>query len=508
MRIARTLGIAGFIFTLVASSLIVPTAAAPAPRTLTMVVGGTTPTLNPHAAASTPSVAVFLQIFEGLTRFDDKGKLEPALAESWRAVDATTWEFKLRRNVRFHSGHALSAEDVKFSVEQVFRPELRSVQRTRIALVDRVEAVDDQTVRFVTSKPFPILPAQLAIIFVASRQYHAEKGDAYVADHPVGTGPFRLATWRPGGERFEFEAFNEYWGGRPKIDRLIIRQIPEGATRVSALLAGEAHIANNLPIDLAERVNQTRGFRIVSGFLGNGLIIGFNIWQKTPLQNAKVRQALRFAVDREAILRDLLKGQGRILNEQVLTGEAFGYNPDLRPLKYDPARAKALLAEAGFPSGFSITLATPQGRYLMDKEIATAVAAQLSAVGVQTTVQSMDLGTFARGLIEGSFAMFLVGWQNSPNFDADTALQWFQSTSVYRWAGDRVADRMILDARTTVDPAKRRALYKRVTEYMHTTQHPAIFLFQTKLLYGLSAQVDGFVPRPDEYYNFRTVQVR
>jgi len=504
----RTLWITIAILALVTSSLVIPAAGAPAAKTLVVAVGGTTPTLNPHAAASTPSVAVFLQIFEGLTRFDDKGRLEPALAESWRAVDATTWEFKLRSGVRFHSGQTLTAEDVKFSVEQVFRPELRSVQRTRIALLDRVEVVDPQTVRFITSKPFPILPAQLAIIFIASRQYYAEKGEAYVADHPVGTGPFRFVSWRPGGERFEFEAFDQYWGGRPKIDRLIIRQIPEGATRVSALLAGEAHIANNLPIDLADTVNRTRGYRIISGFLGNGLIIGFNVWQKGPLQNAKVRQALRYAVDRESILRDLLKGQGRILNEQVLTPEAFGYNPDLRPLPYDPARAKQLLAEAGYPNGFPITLATPVGRYLMDKEIATAVAAQLSAVGVETAVQSMDLGTFARGLVAGSFPMFLVGWQNSPNFDADTALQWFQSSSVYRWAGDKVADNLILEARTTVDPEKRKALYKRVTEYMHTTQHPAIFLFQTKLLYGIAGQVQGFVARPDEYYNFRTVDLR
>jgi len=496
------------ILALVASSLIVPAAGAPAAKTLVVAVGGTTATLNPHAAASTPSVAVFVQIFEGLTRFDDKGKLEPALAESWRAVDATTWEFKLRGGVRFHSGHTLTADDVKFSVEQVFRPELRSVQRTRIALVDRVEVVDPQTVRFITSKPFPILPAQLAIIFIASKQYFTEKGEAYVADHPAGTGPFRFVAWRPGGERFEFEAFDQYWGGRPKIDRLVIRQIPEGATRVSALLAGEAHIANNLPIDLADTVNRTSGFRIISGFLGNGLIIGFNVWQKGPLQNAKVRQALRYAVDRESILRDLLKGQGRILNEQVLTPEAFGYNPDLRPLSFDPARAKQLLAEAGYPEGFRITLSTPQGRYLMDKEIATAVAAQLSAIGVQTDVRSMDLGTFARGLVDGSFAMFLVGWQNSPNFDADTALQWFQSTSVYRWAGDKVADRLILEARTTVDPARRQAVYKRVTEYMNATQHPAIFLFQTKLLYGLAGSVQGFVARPDEYYNFRTVDLR
>jgi peptide/nickel transport system substrate-binding protein len=498
----------GIVTILIVVVLIGSANSAPAGKTLVMAVGGTTASLNPHAAASTPSVAVFLQVFEGLTRFDDRGKLEPALATSWRAVDATTWEFKLRSGVRFHSGHTLSAEDVKFSVEQVFRPELRSVQRTRIALVERVEVVDPLTVRFVTSRPFPILPAQLAIIFIASRQYFAERGEAYVADHPVGTGPFRFVSWRPGGERFEFEAFDQYWGGRPKIDRLVIRQIPEGATRVSALLAGEAHIANNLPIDLAETVNKTAGFRVISGFLGNGLIIGFNIWQKGPLQNAKVRQALRYAVDREAILRDLLKGQGRILNEQVLTPEAFGYNAELRPLPYDPARAKALLAEAGYPDGFRITLSTPQGRYLMDKEIATAVAAQLSAVGVQTDVRAMDLGTFVRGLTDGSFQMFLVGWQNSPNFDADTALQWFQSTSVYRWAGDKMADRLILEARTTADPAKRRALYKRVTEYMHTTQHPAIFLFQTKLLYGLAGAVQGFVARPDEYYNFRSVDLR
>jgi peptide/nickel transport system substrate-binding protein len=489
-------------------AVITPVKGAPAPRTLTMAVGGATPTLNPHAAASTPAVAVFLQMFEGLTRFSDRGKLEPALATAWRRAGDLVWEFDLRSGVQFHTGHPFTADDVKFSIEQVLRPELRSVQRTRIALVSRVDVVNPTRVRIYTEKPFPLLPAQLAIIFIASKRYADERGEAHLASNPSGTGPFRLTSWRPGGERFEFEAFDGYWDKRPVIDRLIIRQIPEGATRVSALLAGEAQIANNLPIDLSEVVNRTSGYRITSGFLGNGLIIAFNMHKEGPHQNPKVREALSYAVNRETILRDLLKGNGRVLNGQVLTPEAFGYNPALTPVPYDLARAKRLMAEAGFPNGFSTTLYTPVGRYLMDKEIATAVAAQFQEVGVRATVQAVDLGTLVRGLTDSAFPIFLVGWQNTPNFDADTALQWFQTSSVYKWSGDAVTDDLILKARTTIDPAERKALYAQITLHMRTKSFPAVFLFQTKLLYGISSQVDGFVARPDEYYNLRTVRVR
>jgi ABC-type transport system substrate-binding protein len=144
----------------------------------------------------------------------------------------------------------------------------------------------------------------------------------------------------------------------------------------------------------------------------------------------------------------------------------------------------------------------------MDKEIATAVAAQFQEVGVRATVQPVDLGTLVRGLTDSAFPIFLVGWQNTPNFDADTALQWFQTSSVYKWSGDAVTDDLILKARTAIDPAERKALYAQATLHMRTKSFPAVFLFQTKLLYGISSQVDGFVARPDEYYNFRTVRVR
>lgn len=493
---------------LLAPAVMAPARAAPAGRTLLVAVGGTTPSLNPHPAGSTPANAVFLLMFEGLTRFNDRGQLEPALATSWRRVNQVTWEFELRSGVQFHTGHPFGAEDVKYSIEQTLRPESRAVQRTRIALVKQVTVMNDRTVRFITERPFPLLPAQLATIFIASKRYAEERGEAFLADNPSGTGPFRLATWRPGGERIEFEVFDRYWGGRPLTDRIILRQIPEGATRASALMAGEVHIANNLPIDLADVVNRTPGYRIVSGFLGNGLIIAFNLFKEGPQQNPKVREALSYAVDRETILRELLKGHGRILNGQVLTPEAFGYNPSLTPIPFDRARAKQLLAESGFPNGFTSTLVTPVGRYLMDREIAIAVAAQFQEVGVKMTVQAMDLGSFAKGLLEGQFPVFMVGWQNSPQFDADTALQWFQSTSAYKWTGDPTSDGMLLQARTTVDPAQRKALYWQVTDYMRTRSFPAVFLFQTKLLYGVSAQVDNFVARPDEYYNFRTIRVR
>lgn len=493
---------------MLAPLVMTPARAAPAGRTLLVAVGGTTPSLNPYTVGSTPANAIFLQMFEGLTRVNDKGKLEPALATSWRAVNATTWEFELRSGVQFHSGHPFGADDVKYSIEQVLRPETRAVQRTRIALVTQVTVVSDRTVRVITERPFPLLPAQLPTIFIASKRYADERGEAFLADNPSGTGPFRLVSWRPGGERIELEAFDRYWGGRPQIDRVVFRQIPEGATRASALMAGEVHIANNLPIDLAEVVNRTRGYRVVSGFLGNGLIIAFNIFKEGPHQNSKVREALSYAVDRETILRELLKGHGRILNGQVLTPEAFGYNPALTPVPFDRARAKRLLAESGFASGFSTTLATPIGRYLMDREIAIAVAGQFQEVGVRMTVQAMDLGSFGKGLLEGQFPVFLVGWQNSPQFDADTALQWFQSSSAYKWTGDPATDELLLQARTTVDPERRKALYAQATEQMRTRTFPAVFLFQTKLLYGVSAQVDNFVARPDEYYNFRAIRVR
>jgi peptide/nickel transport system substrate-binding protein len=434
------------------------------------------------------------QTMDPLVLRDDIGNLKPGLATSWESVDATTWRFHLRRGVKFHDGAPFTAEDVKFTLDFIMNPKTIYGSRSRIGEVSGARVIDANTIEITTKAPFPTLPNGLSDIAIEPKHYHDKVGVAGMTARPLGTGAFKFGRWVP-ADRYELTANKEYWDGAPKIDRLLLRQIPEPSTRVAALLAGEAHIIEEVPVDLMPRIEASKSAKIASVESTVGLILTYDV-RKAPFDNPKVRLALDYAVDKPLILREMLGGTGTLLQGQMLTSNTFGFNPGIKARPYDPTKAREILKEAGFPNGFSTSLTTRSGKYQSDVDISNAVAGMLAKIGVKTTVNVVEGGVFSKMATAQELGpIHMVGWYSLG--DADFAAVWFTKEGKRTvWIDDEF-ERLFVEARTTVDGAKRLKAYHRMMEIMHEA-NPSMFLFGLPSVYGVSAKLTGFHPPSDK----------
>jgi peptide/nickel transport system substrate-binding protein len=457
-------------------------------------------TLDPHMSASLATWNVARNVFESLLARELKTfGYKPGLAESHRVVNDTTWEFKLRRGVKFHNGEDFNAEAVKFSIERVLNPEQKSPSRGQNVLIDRVEVVDPHTVRIITKKPMPMLrerftaPGYTGTIPMVPPRYVKEKGDQHFAANPVGTGPFRLVRWVK-AESVELEANPGYWGGPPKIKTVVIKTIPEPATRVSALLTGEADIISHVPPDSVEMIKKDPRTRIsetdVDGIPPH---VQINTMKGGPLADVRVRQALGLAIDMDLVVKRLLRGHG-VQRALPLDPRAFGYHPDLPLHKPNLDRAKKLLAEAGHPNGQGIPelvfIFPTGGRYLMGEAVAEYVGQQFSKLGVRVKLSPGEYGAWlAQMRDKKSYDLGMIGWGGGGRFEVgDTMFFQFYSGSPFSWLSSADFDQALDRARETMDQEARKQLYWKAQEiaYKLAALLPA---HQTNSIYGVRSDV-------------------
>jgi peptide/nickel transport system substrate-binding protein len=457
-------------------------------------------TLDPHNHEETPAYNVLLNLYDTLLFRDKDLKLIPWLAESWRVVNPTTWEFKLRRNVKFHNGEELDADAVKFSLERLVNPELKMRQAPNFTLIDRVEAVDKHTVRIVTKKPFPTLENQLALRgAIVPPRYFKEKDGAHLAKNPVGSGPYRFVRWAK-DEAITLEANEQWWGGAPRVKTLVFRPIPEHTTRVAALQAGEADIVTNVPPHLVKQVDENP--KLYTSKAPSVRVIF--LWVYThkydkehkvvgaydgPTKDKRVRQAMNLALNVDEIIKSVLEGNG-VRVATVLTTKHFGFDPGLQPYRQDLGRVKQLLTEAGYPNGLDLVLNSPDGRYLKDKEVAEAVAGQLTKAGIRTTVRTHEWGTYLNQMIyvHAAGPVSLIGWGNT-TWDADgTLTPLFRTGKILSNYHNPQFDSLLDEAATTVDPTARQALYTKALQ-IFLDDAPAIPLYQQMDIYGVAKRV-------------------
>ncbi len=490
----------------IAVSLVVgagrPAAAqAPPPDTLVVAQGVDMQTGDPHRTTLTHAVNVLANLYDTLIWRDAKLNLKPGLALSWRAVDATTWEFKLRPGVRFHDGEPFNAQAVKFSFERMLDPRTKWPGAGALRLIKAVAVVDDTTVRFTTERPWPLLPRFLGYYgMIVSPGYLAKNGEDALVRHPVGTGPYRFVRWVK-DDRVELEANPDFWGGKPRIGRVVFRAIPSESSRMAELLAGSVHLINLVPPELFKPIQDSSRARLVEGpslsvfFVIYNLV---NIAKDRPLADPRVRQALNYAIDRQAILSSIMHNIGRPV-ATVCTEVMLGCDPGVAPFPYDPERTRALLREAGYPNGFDFSITTTSGAYPGDRDITLAIADQLNRVGVRTRVNVTEYGVQlktvqARQLAEdGWFTRF------TDFFGLSTIIPFRAFYSPGEWSlwrpGNRSFDELIESANTARDEAQIRDLSHRV-QALYKEQAPAISLFTAPNVYGMHPDLE-WTPRPD-----------
>lgn len=450
------------------------------------------------------TLSLCYQTWEPLVTRDHDDKIVPLLAERWEALSPTHWRFFLRKGVKWHDGSPFTAADVKFTIDYVIDPKQVYARKTRIAGTTGATIVDDMTVDIMTASPAPLLLRGLADIPIESKAHTEKVGQAEAHKKPMGTGPWKYVEW-VAGDRYDLAANEAYWGGPPLMKKLRIRAIPEGATRVASLVAGETDIIEEIPVDLLPSVERRRNLKIDSVESSVSLVHTFDT-RKPPFNDVRVRRALDMAIDKPALVKQMLGGYGSVLDGQLVTKGTFGYNPNLKSRPFDPVKAKALLAEAGFPKDFQNKINTLSGRYLSDVDIANAVAGMMSQVGVKTSVNVVEGGVWSqldRARDQGP--MYQVGWFSVGDADFNTV--WYTEVSKRNYWTNAEYDRLWAEARSTMDEAARLKAYNRMMEIMHD-EVPSIFLVGLPRVSGRSDKVSGWRPARDSLLRLHQVSVK
>ncbi len=470
---------------------------------LRVAIPWTPENLDPTMNLSSIRAMVGVSMFDSLVGRDADNRIVPQLAESWRLVDDTTWQVKLRRGVVFHDGEPFNAEAVRFTFQRVLDPEQKSPNRANMAEIARVDVIDDYTVNLVTRQPYAPLINRLLDFPMVPPKYTAEKGNQGMALKPVGTGPYRFVELVK-DDRLVVEAFDRHWRGAPKIRRVIYKPIPEPFTRAAALRNNEVDLVTTIPPSLArelEKVGGVRVQRVPSSWI---IYLGLNAFKK-PLSDVRVRQALNYATDVDAIVKNVLEGSGRRL-EGPLTPQMFGYDASVKGYAHDPARARKLLAEAGYPDGLDITLDAPAGRYQGDKEIAEALGGQWQKAGFKPKVQVAEWGAYFKRYLGKQFQdAYLLGL-GGPMQDGDELYNLVSSKGRGLYYKNERVDALFDLGRGTMDAAKRRQVYRDLARAM-VENATWVFLLQQVDIYASRDRL-SWTPRPDQWMPLHEVALR
>ncbi len=472
-----------------------------APRgTLTIGIPTDINTLDPAMAPEVNTENVTFAVMEPLLYFDPQGNIKPRLAESWEVVDNVTYVFRLRKGVKFHNGEPFTGKAVEYSWKR--SQEKHRVNRVAFGSVARIEHLDDHTIRIVTGKPDPIFLKKMASVSAAiyPPKYAAEQGDEAVALRPVGTGPFVFVEWVK-GDHATFKANpNYYLPDVPKVQTLVWRFIPESQSRVAALQTGQIDIALRIPPHQAPPLERDANLRISSALSTRTYYIAFNnmtTGKGTPVMDPRVRLAMNVGVDLQAIIRSVYNGQAQRVNS-LIGNVQFGYDPTLPPLPYDPARAKQLLADAGFAQGFKVGLACPSGAYANDKEACQAIAGYLEKLGIEVDLQVMEPNRFWDLEAKRQLPPLFFDGVGDRNQDPDTQLRGVAHPDS-KWTAfeKKEFSDLIIEGGSTVDPEARKRAYAKLARAMQADP-PFLFLWQVRNFEGVRKRVQNYTTRPNE----------
>ncbi|CAN5580381.1 ABC transporter substrate-binding protein [soil metagenome] len=462
----------------------------------------------PRAADRTAANTAW-SLYDSLVFVDDEGEIVAALAESWDiSEDDRTYTFRLRPGVVFHNGEPFTAESVVATWETGREP---SNDYARVyEEVVAVEAVDELTVTMTTAEPDPLFLRRLASNWaMVPPDYIREVGIDAFAAAPVGTGPFRLVQ-RLSGDRVAMEANPDYWqDGLPRVARLTYRVIPDASTRLAAIQTGEIDIANRLTADEAGLLAGRPGVEVVTypndrvyyvGFKNTGSGAG------TPLEDRRVRLALNHAVDRGGIIRAIFSGEASLVTGLVVPSN-LGYEPALEPYPHDLERARALLAEAGYPEGFAIGMGCPADGYVNINEVCLAIQRSLAQVGVEVSVEFRTTNAFWSEPRYGAVGpMYVDSWSSDVGEALPRLLGALLPDSFYNtWEDERLTELTFQIART-VDAEARAELYRELQRVMYEDP-PFIYLYQPNIFEAVRERVQGYAPRPAEEYFLKGVSV-
>ncbi|GKV88060.1 glutathione ABC transporter substrate-binding protein GsiB [Pectobacterium carotovorum] len=481
-----------------------------------IAVGSTFTSLDPYDANDSLSQTVAKSFYQGLFGFDKDMKLVNVLADSYDvSPDGLTYTVKLHPGVKFHDGSAFNAAAVKVNLDRASNPDNRLKRYNLFKMIDKTEAVDDLTVKITLKTPFSAFvnnlahPAAVMISPAALKQYGKEIGF-----HPVGTGPYRFVAWNQ-TDFVKVEKFNGYWkAGLPKLDSITWRPVVDNNTRAALLQTGEAQFAYPIPFEQAKVLEKNDKLALVASPSILHRYISMNVTQK-PFDNPKVREALNYAINKEALIKVAFSGYATPAEGPLPS--SIDYSVKYHPWPYDPAKARELLKEAGYPDGFTTTLWSSHNHSTAQK-VLQFTQQQLAQVGVKVQVTAMDAGQRAaevegKGVKETGVRLFYTGWSASTG-EADWALSPLFATASWPPAQFNTAfysnpqvDADLANALKTTDRTEKQKLYKDAQDKIWADA-PWIFLATERLVSANSKKLTGFYVMPDTLFSFEEADLK
>ena len=451
-------------------------------QTLTIGVRGGPDSIDPHFTATGPHAEALKHVFDTLVWSGDGLELEPRLAESWKAINDTTWEFKLRRGVKFHDGSDFTAQDVKFSIERI--PMVAGPNPTTIYVrrVKETKVIDPFTLHVITDGAAPTLPNDFIRLFIVSSKAAAgltkeSANEAFNSGKAaVGTGPYKFVSWQPKGD-LVLARNDSYWGPKEPWARHVRKEIPNDAARVAQLKAGQLDLITRVPdSDVAalkrdpkltvQTIDTVYVFNVELDMRDKALNVAAkdgSALDKNPFLDLRVREAIDLAIDRKALAEVAMEGLGKPVN-QMVTPSIFGFNKALGERKYDPAAARKLLAEAGYPNGFKLQFSFTQDRLPGDRQVGTSIAQMLAAIGIDAQANAQPAAVFFPARTRGEYSMSMSGWGTLTGEAHYTLSSLAHSNDKDKKMGafnvlgykNPVMDKLLQDAAVEMDVAKRR----------------------------------------------------
>jgi peptide/nickel transport system substrate-binding protein len=478
--------------------------------------------MDPHYHNLSPNNSMMLHVFEPLIRRDPDMKLVPCLATSWKALDDLTWEFKLRQNVHFHDGSPFTAEDVAFTLKRIPNvPNSPSSFATFTKAIVDVKIVDPYTIIFKTAKPDVLLPSDMAAFDIVSKKNgeHATTEDYNSGKAAIGTGPYKFKEFVP-NQKIVLTANYGYWGGEQPWDQVTFKILTNPAARVAALLSGDVQMIETVPTSDIPQLSKDKRFHLADKVSNRVIYVHMiqesdkcppgvtdkagNPLPKNPFRDARVRKALSIAIDRDAIVKRIMEGKA-VAAGQLLPDFFFGTSKKIKPPKYDPQQAKKLLAEAGYPDGFAITIFGPNGRYINDVKVAQAIAQFYSRIGIDAKVQTLPSSVYFTRATKLEFGYMLLGWGTESGEQGSSLRSLLATHDPSKGMGvtnrarysNPALDKLIEQAMSTLDDKKREALIQQAAELAmgDTALIPIDYEVST---WGTAAGY-RYTPRTDQY---------
>jgi peptide/nickel transport system substrate-binding protein len=478
--------------------------------------------MDPHYHNVGPNNGTLRHIFEPLIIQDENQKFSPGLATSWKNLDDLTWEFKLRKNVRFHDGTPFTADDVVFSLKRVPNvPNSPSSFATFTKAITDMKVVDPHTIIFKTASPHVLLPSDLSAVLIVSK-LHGEKAateDYNSGKATIGTGPYKFLEYAA-NQRIVVKANYGYWGGEEPWDKVTFKMLTNPAARVAAFLSGDVEMIETVPTADIAKLSADKKFSLVDKVSNRVIYVHLNQHQatnpvfltdkagkpleKNPLKDLKVRKALSMAINRDAIVSRVMENKA-VAASQLLPDFFFGTSKKLKPTKYDPEGAKKLLAEAGYPNGFAMTIHGPNNRYINDAAISQAIGQMYSRIGIDVKIDTMPSSVYFTRATKLEFSYMVLGWGTESGEQGSALRSLLATNDTAKGMGvtnrgrysNPAFDKVLGDALVTMDNKKREAMIQQAAEMV--MEDVGLIPLHYEVSTWATTKALKYTPRTDQY---------